>query len=497
MNNNKIVVALLFFIFYVSSIVVYGYLSYSSYYEDYMSRVDAKLLSVANSVGHIISHDYHDKIATLSEDEYLKICAKLSKLSDDLKTKYIYTLVQKEKKIYFSSSSYTAKELEEKSYSKLMDEYDGTSPNMFLSFQKGIILYDDTTDKWGTFRSVYLPQKSLNGNPYIVGVDIEISQINSRKMEIIKRTITDALFYLLIILPAFIFFVYVTKKEKKELQEIIFEKTSELREFNDDLKLLTSQLAKYLSPQIYEMLFNQRSEAIIGTKRKKLTVFFSDIKNFTSITDSLEPEDLTFLLNSYLNEMSNIAIAHGATIDKFIGDAILIFVGDPESKGEKEDAIECINMAINMQSRLEELRVMWREKGLMHTLETRMGITTGFCTVGNFGSDSKMDYTIIGNTVNLASRLESNAPVGGILISEATYLLVKNVFTCEMQNKIEVKGFKEPVQTYVIKNSVNNEIINEEGSGYSVRFDMNALSSQEVKKLLKTITDIATKKGFS
>ncbi len=494
--NNKILVALLFFIFYTSGIAIYGYLSFSSYYKDYMSRVDNKLLSVAQSVSHIISPEYHDKMNTLTENEYLEFCTKLSKLSDDLKTKYIYTMIQKENNVHFTSSSYTSKELEDKSYTKFMDVYDDASPNMLLSFQKGSVLYDDTMDKWGTFRSVYLPLKSTNGTSYIIGVDIEISKINSRKVEIIQRTITDALFYFLLILPAFIFFIYVTKKEKEELQNIIHEKTSELREFNNDLKLLTSQLAKYLSPQIYEMLFNQRCEVIIGTKRKKLTVFFSDIKNFTTMTDSLEPEDLTFLLNSYLNEMSNVAIAHGATIDKFIGDAILIFIGDPESKGEKEDALECINMAIDMQNRLDELREMWKEKGLIHALETRIGITTGFCTVGNFGSDSKMDYTIIGNTVNLASRLESNAPSGGILISEETYLLVKNDFACEMQNKIEVKGFKEPVQTYLIKDSVENEIIKDESSGYSVRLDVNALSSSEVKKLLRTITDVAQKKGF-
>lgn len=113
-------------------------------------------------------------------------------------------------------------------------------------------------------------------------------------------------------------------------------------------------------------------DAALGTKRKKLTVFLSDIINFTHITDSLEPEDLTFLLNSYLNEMSNIAIAHGATIDKFIGDAILIFVGDPESDGEKEDAIRCINMAIAMQNKLDSLKEIWKEKGLVHTLDISM-----------------------------------------------------------------------------------------------------------------------------
>lgn len=152
-----------------------------------------------------------------------------------------------------------------------------------------------------------------------------------------------------------------------------------------------------------------------------MTIFFSDIVNFTSTTEGMETEDLTDLLNSYLEEMSRIAIKYGGTIDKFIGDAILIFFGDPLSQGVKEDAKACASMAIEMRDRLKELQEKWYSFGIQNPFQVRAGITTGYCTVGNFGSKSRMDYTIIGNQVNIASRLESNAKPDQILISHETF----------------------------------------------------------------------------
>ena len=179
--------------------------------------------------------------------------------------------------------------------------------------------------------------------------------------------------------------------------------------------MLSTKLSKYLSPQVYSSIFTGQRSVEIASNRKKLTVFFSDIVDFTATTDDLESEELTALLNRYLTEMSKIALEHGATIDKYIGDAILLFFGDPETKGIKEDAIACVSMAIAMQRRMRELQSEWRDAGLEKPFQLRIGISTGYCTVGNFGSDDRMDYTIIGNEVNLASRLQSHAEPGGIL----------------------------------------------------------------------------------
>lgn len=144
------------------------------------------------------------------------------------------------------------------------------------------------------------------------------------------------------------------------------------------------------------------------------------------MTDRMESEDLTQLLNRYLTEMSEVALAHGATIDKYIGDAITIFFGDPETRGVREDALACVRVAIAMQARVEELQVEWQNAGLHEPLKCRIGINTGYCTVGNFGSDDRMDYTIIGGSVNVASRLETEAGAGEIYISYETWVHVRD-----------------------------------------------------------------------
>ena len=125
--------------------------------------------------------------------------------------------------------------------------------------------------------------------------------------------------------------------------------------------------------------------------------------------------------------MSAIALEHGGTIDKFIGDAMLVFFGDPETKGVAEDAQACLRMAVEMQQRLAQLNAKWRERGIEQPFRARMGINTGYCNVGNFGSDDRMDYTIIGAEANLAARLQSIAEPGGIVLSYETYALVRDI----------------------------------------------------------------------
>ena len=183
------------------------------------------------------------------------------------------------------------------------------------------------------------------------------------------------------------------------------QREQDLTEKSNALAALSSKLAKYLAPQVYDSIFTGQQDVKIVSKRKKLTVCFSDLVGFTEITDKMESEDLTQLLNHYLTEMSKIALQYGATIDKYVGDAIVMFFGDPTTLGVKEDALACVQMAIAMQKRVGELAQEWRNSGIETPLRCRIGIHTGYCTVGNFGSEDRMDYTMVGGTVNLASRL--------------------------------------------------------------------------------------------
>lgn len=262
------------------------------------------------------------------------------------------------------------------------------------------------------------------------------------------------------------------------------QREQELADKSNALEQLSGQLAKYLSPQIYESIFTGRQEVKVASHRKKLTVFFSDIAGFTETADRLESEELTQLLNQYLTEMSRIALDHGATIDKYVGDAILIFFGDPESRGIKVDALACVKMAIAMRDRMRDLEAIWRDMGIERPLKCRIGINTGFCTVGNFGSDDRMDYTIIGGGVNLASRLESAATPGDILVSYETYALVKDEIDCEVHGEITVKGIAYPVATYQVVDTYAKlgkapRRIREDHPNLRLDLDLDAMSAKE------------------
>jgi class 3 adenylate cyclase len=238
--------------------------------------------------------------------------------------------------------------------------------------------------------------------------------------------------------------------ENTRLLNELREREQDLTEKSTTLAALSSKLAKYLSPQVYDLIFSGEQDAKIVSKRKKLTVCFSDLVGFTEMTEKMESEDLTQLLNHYLTEMSRIALQYGATIDKYVGDAIVMFFGDPTTCGVKQDALACVQMAIAMQQRIGELAEEWRSSGVEMPLRCRIGIHTGYCTVGNFGSEDRMDYTTVGRPVNLAARLEHEAPPGGVLISFETWAHVRDDMHCEERGHIQVRGIAQPVAAYAV-----------------------------------------------
>ncbi|HWM30458.1 MAG TPA: adenylate/guanylate cyclase domain-containing protein [Methyloceanibacter sp.] len=274
-------------------------------------------------------------------------------------------------------------------------------------------------------------------------------------------------------------------QEQRRANEIIATK-------NKELEALSKKLSKYLSPQIYHSIFTGAQNVEIASNRKKLTIFFSDVVNFTETTDKLESEDLTHLLNRYLTEMSNIALEHGATIDKYIGDAIMVFFGDPESKGVKEDARACVRMAIAMLRRMRELHAEWQELGAVKPFHLRIGIDTGYVTVGNFGSDDRMDYTIIGSVVNLTARLQSFAEIDGILLGHETYSLVKDEVAVEEREPVKVKGFAEPIRCYKVLGLYDDladegMVIREEADGFKFLLDLQKRDRAEAIAALESI----------
>lgn len=291
----------------------------------------------------------------------------------------------------------------------------------------------------------------------------------------------------------------ILKQENEKLISLNQEAYDSLKDKNAKLEKISNRLAKYLSPQIYKNIFESDSEHTNEYKRKKLTVFFSDIKGFTDLSDSLDPDLLAELVNDYLSAMTDIALKHGGTIDKFIGDAILVFFGDPESDGLKKDASKCLSMAIAMQNKVAELDKSWREDhGIAEGLKVRIGISTGYCTVGNFGSVQRVDYTVLGSTVNLASRLESICQPKKILVAPETKVLLEKDFKFEAQEAVRLKGFNQPVVPYqyldlkettspeILKGDVVDIILKQPKDIESILHELKSLQKDYEDKLTKT-----------
>jgi class 3 adenylate cyclase len=195
--------------------------------------------------------------------------------------------------------------------------------------------------------------------------------------------------------------------------------------------------------------------------------------------------------------MSDIALQHGATIDKYIGDAMLLFFGDPDTKGEREDARACLEMAIEMQARLAELNNEWRRRGIEQPFRARMGINTGYCNVGNFGSEDRMDYTIIGAEANLAARLKSIAEPGGIVMSYETYALVRETVRAHPLEPITMKGISREVVPYAVDLQLRPLVISEQAAGVELFLDLDLIdpaTAARTKRMLEKAVAVLDEK---
>ena len=282
------------------------------------------------------------------------------------------------------------------------------------------------------------------------------------------------------------------RQEKEKLVKDQLKNQEIIRQKSDRLEEISKRLASYLSPQVYDSIFQSNGEVSKKHQRKNLTVFFSDIVRFTELSDRLEPELLAKLVNNYLSEMTNIAIECGGTIDKFIGDAVMVFFGDPKTLGERQDALACVEMATKMQKRIEELQIYWKKIGIKDGMQVRMGISTGYCTVGDFGSQQRLDYTAFGSPVNLAARLEAMAPATKIIISEQTYDLIADQVKCEPYKEITPKGFSRPVSTFCVSDHNLKSRVREQGQFQKLgsRVSIDIFDTSDIRAAIAELKEI-------
>ena len=282
------------------------------------------------------------------------------------------------------------------------------------------------------------------------------------------------------------------RREREDLLEQKIRDRELIEQKSQQLEQLANRLAKYLSPQIYNSIFSQTDDVARAHARKNLTIFFSDIVQFTDLSDTMEPERLAVVINSYLSEMANIALEFGGTIDKFIGDAVLVFFGDPESMGDAEDALRCVEMAVQMQERVKSLQSYWKKIGVSNGLKVRMGIATGYCTVGNFGSDQRLDYTVLGSPVNLAARLQGLAEPETVLVDQNTYALIDKHVTAEAKGEFVPRGFSRPVRYYELSELVARQErgTRQQLSHLGSHVEVNILDSTDIRGAIAELREI-------
>jgi len=217
--------------------------------------------------------------------------------------------------------------------------------------------------------------------------------------------------------------------------------------------LLQNALSRYFPHALADRIMREGKTDLIPAY-KELTILFSDISGFTKWSSDKSPEQVHNFLSDYLESMAEILFAHGGTVDKFMGDGILSFFGDPLDLPNHTE--RCLQAAIAMQKKVRILAEKWKPI-VDIDLKVRVGINTGKVIVGNLGNKTRIEYTVIGAAVNLAQRMESNAPVGGILITADAWEKVKDKFTFTEKRDVTVKGYGETIEAYVVEQITKNK----------------------------------------
>lgn len=326
----------------------------------------------------------------------------------------------------------------------------------------------------------------------IVGVSVAYFAIGNTQFSLQGYTLAN----IILLIGTLLFLGLYGLSQRKQAQRI----ETEFNRINTEVKhqkLRIYEISRFLPQSAWDQIEGKKKPKI---ERKPITIFFSDIVGFSSLSEELEAETLANVLGSYLAEMSDIVAQYNGTIDKFIGDAIMVTFGDDEklSKGTKADAIACVSMAISMGKRMRELQATWSEMGIKKPLQIRIGINSGYCTVGTFGTSKHLDHTALGVHVNLASRLESAGQPEEILVSHETWSLIKDTILCKDKGKIKAKGFTHPVQVYQVINhrrelGSQQSYYSQTTDGFSIHLDMEKIKNYDQEKVIASL-EAATKK---
>ncbi|MBC7357525.1 MAG: adenylate/guanylate cyclase domain-containing protein [Desulfacinum sp.] len=265
---------------------------------------------------------------------------------------------------------------------------------------------------------------------------------------------------------------------------------AQLREKDREITRLNQRLSLFVSDPLVEHLNRENGDAVFRHQRRKITVFFSDICRFSTLTDAMEPEEMAQQLNDYFDAMIRTAFDHGGTVDKLLGDGMMVLFGAPGDMDPAEGAYRCAAMALAMQRKLEELNERWRRQGYPYSFQVRMGIHTGVCVLGSFGSDRWLNYTAMGSQVNIAARLQEKAEPGRILMSRATYALIADKVAAREVGELHLKGIHYPIQGYVLESvgkTAGDRRVTYRGPGFELRIEPDLVTSEARQRLVRIL----------
>lgn len=207
-------------------------------------------------------------------------------------------------------------------------------------------------------------------------------------------------------------------------------------------------IQRYMPASVSRRIIEGETDSVEAPRRLRVTILFADIVGFTDIADRVEPEVMTEVLNDYMSTMADLIDAHDGTLNEFAGDGLMALFGAPQALQPTEQVQQAIAAAQAMQARLPTLNESWQRLGLGVEMKIRIGINTGMVSVGSYGSKGRRTYTAIGLQTNIAARIEASAPPGQILVSEASYQLIRDLLPCRFQGEIECKGVHYPIRVY-------------------------------------------------
>lgn len=463
-----------------SNLVLFGFL-FSQSQKAIYREIQSKAISVVAAGATMLDGDLVATIKTRSDegsDAYRLLEKQLRQIRDanrrdDVQVKYIYTMMAStDQPGVFIFGVDPEESLQNKSH--VGDVYKGAFGTKFGIVDRYLVDDDVTRDQWGEWVSAYAPIKDRTGRVVaMLGSDLAYSDVH-------RKTTTEMMFWGLVSLAvsitiATLLSLYLSSKVSRPLRQLAkvlaaigdgdYEVRAEIKgkdEFGEvgitvnqmveglkQREVLKGAFAKYVSSQVLSNILEDGRHLSINGERRKVTVLFSDMRNFTTLSEAMAPEEVVGLLNEYFEQMVEIVFSHHGTLDKFMGDGVMALFGAPQEDAHQEE--HAIRAALAMRKALEELCQKWEAAG-RDRINIGIGINTGTAIVGNVGSHQHMEYTAIGDTVNLASRLESMTKELGaeILISEYTYMSVRHLFELKDMGTVNVKGRVDSVSLYAV-----------------------------------------------